>query len=139
MQTEAMLRSLSNNPIGKRYNDAYALLEKPVPELARMNKTDRNQFIWCWQQREALERWWPTNAQNQRDRWSHPDAVKRRYLDDLGEGGVPLLVRPSRAVQTQELPAATTPLLSLKRCLESTTAKKLPKDPAEDLKRSSAR
>jgi len=73
MQTEAMLRSHSNNPIGKRYNDAYALLEKPVPELARMNKTDRNQFIWCWQQREALERWWPTNAQNQRDRWSHPD------------------------------------------------------------------
>ena len=82
MQTEAMLRSHSNNPIGKRYNDAYALLEKPVPELARMNKTDRNQFIWCWQQREALERWWPTKAQNQRERWNHPDAVKRHCLAD---------------------------------------------------------
>ena len=32
MQTEAVLRSHSNNPIGKRYNDAYALLEKPVPQ-----------------------------------------------------------------------------------------------------------
>ena len=79
---EAMLRSHSNNPIGKRYNDAYALLEKPVPELARINKTDRNQFIWWWQQREALERWWPTKAQNQRDRWNHPDVVERHCLVD---------------------------------------------------------
>ena len=68
MQTEAVLRSHSNNPIGKRYNDAYALLEKPVPELARINKTDSNQFIWWWQRREALDRWWPTKAQNHRDR-----------------------------------------------------------------------
>jgi hypothetical protein len=54
MQAEAMYRSHSNNPIGKRYNEAYALLEKPVPELARINKTDRNQFIWCWQHRAWL-------------------------------------------------------------------------------------
>ena len=85
MQIEAMLRSHSNNPIGKRYNDAYALLEKPVPELARINKTDRNQFIWCWQQHAALQRWWDSKAQNQRDRWNHPDAVKRHYLADHGE------------------------------------------------------
>ena len=64
MQTEAMLRSHSNNPIGKRYNDAYALLGS----RCRINKTDRNQFIWWWQQREALDRWWPTKAQNHRDR-----------------------------------------------------------------------
>ena len=97
MQTEAVLRSHSNNPIGKRYNDAYALLEKPVPELARINKTDRNQFIWWWQQREALDRWWPTKAQNHRGTLKPP----RRGQAALPRG--------------------------------------LPKDPAEDLKRSSAR
>ena len=63
-------------------NPSVLLLEKPVPELARINKTDRNQFIWWWQQCEALERCWPTKAQNQRDRWKHPDAVKRHCLAD---------------------------------------------------------
>jgi hypothetical protein len=90
MQDEAMYRSHSNNPIGIRYNDAYALLEKPVPELARINKTDRSQFIWCWKRHEAIERWWVTKAQNQKDRWNHPDAVKKNYLaenDDEEEGG----------------------------------------------------
>jgi hypothetical protein len=90
MQDEAMYRSHSNNPIGKRYNDAYALLEKPVPELARINKTDRSQFIWCWKRHEAIERWWITKAQNQKDRWNHPDAVKKNYRaenDDEEEGG----------------------------------------------------
>ena len=78
MQTEAMLRSLSNNPIGKRYNDAYALLEKPVP-----HQQDRPQPVHLvWQQREALERCWPTKAQNQRDRWKHPDAVKPHCFAD---------------------------------------------------------
>jgi hypothetical protein len=84
LQLEAMYRSHSNNPIGKRYNDAYALLEKPVPAL-RINKTDRNPFIWCWQQREAIQRWWDGKAQNQRDRWNHPGAIKRRYLVEHGE------------------------------------------------------
>jgi hypothetical protein len=86
LQLEAMFRSHSNNPIGKRYNEQYALLEKPAPELARVNKTDRNQYIWCWQQRAALENWWATKAQNQRDRWTHPDAVKRHYLAEHGDG-----------------------------------------------------
>jgi hypothetical protein len=58
------------------------LLEKPVPELARINKTDRNLFIWWWQQCEALERCWLTKAQNQRDRWKHPDAVKPHCFAD---------------------------------------------------------
>ena len=74
---------------GQRYNAAYALLEKPVPELARINKTDRNQFIWCWQYHEALTEWWKLKAQNQRDRWNHPDAIKRHYLAEHGEGRGP--------------------------------------------------
>src|SRR6478735_1888272 len=63
MQQEAMQRAHSNQPVGKRYNEQYAALEKPVPELRRVNKTDRNQYIWCQQNREAIERWWQTKAQ----------------------------------------------------------------------------
>jgi hypothetical protein len=62
-----------------------AALDRPVPELARLNKTDRNQYIWCWVHRDEIERWWPTVAQNQRDRWNHPDAVKRHYLAAHGD------------------------------------------------------
>lgn len=80
MQQEAMLRSHSNQSVGKRYNEAYATLAKPVPELTKVNKTDRNQYVWCWLHHDELQRWWQTIAQSQRDRWNHPDAIKRHYL-----------------------------------------------------------
>jgi hypothetical protein len=48
MQREAMDRSHSQNPTGKRYNEAYAALARPAPEPTKVNKTDRNQYIWCW-------------------------------------------------------------------------------------------
>ena len=59
LQTEAMQRSHSNQPHGIRYNEAYRQLERPIPELAEtsINKTDRNQYIWCWQRRDELEAW----------------------------------------------------------------------------------
>jgi hypothetical protein len=90
LQLEAMHRSHSNNPQGIRYNEAYAWLEKPVPQLAErtptnprgINKTDRNQFIWCWQHRVELDEWWATKEQHRRDRWNHPDAIKRNYQAD---------------------------------------------------------
>jgi hypothetical protein len=61
LQNEAMMRSNSNNPIGIRYNEAYASLERPValePGEKSIDKTSRNQFIWCRQRHEAIERWW---------------------------------------------------------------------------------
>ena len=61
-----------------------------------------------------------------------PHTCRSRYPPGSAQWGGK---RPSRAVQTQEFRAATTALLSLKRCLESTTAKGLPKDPEEDLKK----
>jgi hypothetical protein len=36
-----------------------------------------------------LTEWWKLKAQNQRDRWNHPDAVKRHYLAEHGEGRGP--------------------------------------------------
>lgn len=80
MQEEARVRSNSGKPSGRRYSDAYAALEMPVPDLAGINKTDRNQYIWCHQNRAALEAWWalPENAEK-RDKWNHPDAIKRNF------------------------------------------------------------
>jgi hypothetical protein len=85
LRQEAMRRSHSNNPIGKRFNEAWGALVIPTPELTRVNKTDRSQFMWCYEHREQLAAWWPTLAQNQRDRWGHPDTIKKQYLKTQGE------------------------------------------------------
>ena len=98
-QLEAMDRSHSQNPVGKRYNDAYAALARPAPELTKVNKTDRNQYIWCWQYHETVAAWWSTVAQNQRDRWNHPDAVKRHYLAAHGGDKEPRPVDPNEPVK----------------------------------------
>jgi hypothetical protein len=84
LQSEAMRLSNSQNPIGRRYNEAYATLEKPTKQLAKTNKTDRNQYIFCWRFHEAIRAWWQKQDQRQRDRWNHPDAIKRHYEASLG-------------------------------------------------------
>jgi len=91
MQQEAMRLSHANDPIGKRYSEAFAALTHPMPKLAKVNKTDRAQYVWCFQQREQLEEWWGTVAKNKRDRWGHPDTIKKQYLkahggDEQGDG-----------------------------------------------------
>ena len=58
-----------------------------MPKLAKVNKTDRAQYVWCFQQREQLEEWWGTVAKNKRDRWGHPDTIKKQYLKAHGGDG----------------------------------------------------
>ena len=87
MQQEAMRLSHANNPIGKHYDEALAALTHPTPKLAKVNKTDRAQYVWCFQQREQLEEWWGTVAKNKRDRWGHPDTIKKQYLKAHGSDG----------------------------------------------------
>ncbi len=80
-----MLRSHSNEPSGRRYSEMYEhVLRRLAPELAAesINATDRMQFVWCAQNRLDLEKWRNTKPQKQRDRWNHPDAVKRNSLAD---------------------------------------------------------
>ena len=93
MQQEAMRLSHANNPIGKRYNEAFAALTQPMPKLAKVNKTDRAQYVWCFQQREQLEEWWGTVAKNKRDRWGHPDTIKKQYLKAHGSDGQPGMLK----------------------------------------------
>jgi hypothetical protein len=99
LQLEAMERSHSQNPVGRRYNEAYAALAKPAPELTKVNKTDRAQYIWCYQFNETIAAWWETVAQNQRDRWSHPDTIKRHYLAAHGGDKEPKPVDPNAPVK----------------------------------------
>jgi len=93
MQQEAMRLSHANDPIGKHYNEAFAALTQPMPKLAKVNKTDRAQYVWCFQQREQLEEWWGTVAKNKRDRWGHPDTIKKQYLKAHGSDGQPGMLK----------------------------------------------
>lgn len=81
LQLEAMERSSSTAPIGRRYAEAYGRLEKPVPELFErsIDKTARSRYLQCWQNREKIAAWWATVPQNQRDRWGHPQAVLQQW------------------------------------------------------------
>jgi hypothetical protein len=126
MQQEAMRRSHSNNPIGKRFNEAWAALVHPTPEMTKVNKTDRAQFMWCYQNRELLETWWLTLAENQRDRWGHPDTIKKQYLKAHGDdrkkqgtassgGGV-----RSELAKVEELDAAINKIRRLEKDREDT-------------------
>ena len=45
IQLEAMARSNSNQPNGRRYADAYNLLEKPTEQLKSFDKSDRKKVV----------------------------------------------------------------------------------------------
>jgi len=120
MQQEAMRLSHANNPIGKRYNEAFAALTHPTPKLAKVNKTDRAQYVWCFQQREQLEEWWGTVAKNKRDRWGHPDTIKKQYLKAHGSDGQPGM--PKAAEGTGAKPDSREEVVGLQEELDTALA-----------------
>ena len=120
MQQEAMRLSHANNPIGKRYNEAFAALTQPMPKLAKVNKTDRAQYVWCFQQREQLEEWWGTVAKNKRDRWGHPDTIKKQYLKAHGGDGQPGM--PKAAEGTGAKPDSREEVVGLQEELDTALA-----------------
>ena len=120
MQQEAMRLSHANNPIGKRYNEAFAALTQPMPKLAKVNKTNRAQYVWCFQQREQLEEWWGTVAKNKRDRWGHPDTIKKQYLKAHGCDGQPGM--PKAAEGTGAKPDSREEVVGLQEELDTALA-----------------
>ena len=81
LQLEAMRQSNSREPKGRRYGDAYELLELP-PEIAnlhKIDKSDRAKIIWLYENEAPVRRWYETLGQNQRDRWTHPQTIKLHY------------------------------------------------------------
>jgi hypothetical protein len=120
MQQEAMRRSHSDKPAGRRYGDAFAALVLPTPQLAKVNKTDRAQFVWCYQNREKLELWWPTLGENQRDRWGHPQVIRRQYVKIHGDqnnthAAPKKTVKSELAAKVEELDALQVKLQRLER------------------------
>jgi hypothetical protein len=74
-----MHRSNSNRPTGRRYAQVYAMLEHPYKELQRTDRTTRKDAIWLFEQEDAVRAWLATLSQNERDGWTHPSTVRRRY------------------------------------------------------------
>ena len=82
MQTEAVLRSHSNNPIGKATTTPTRSWKSRCRNWRASTRPTATSSSGSGSQREALERCWLTKAQNQRDRWKHPDAVKPHCFAD---------------------------------------------------------
>ena len=79
MQGIAMYRSNSNQPVGRRYAAAYHLLEKPWPQLTKIDRKTRNDAIWLFEQEDLVQTWLATLSQKERDQWGHPTTIGRHY------------------------------------------------------------
>jgi hypothetical protein len=64
LQHEAMQQSNSKQPKGRRYSDAYALLQLPreIANLQKIDKSDRKKTIWLYENEEPVRRWYETLA-----------------------------------------------------------------------------
>jgi hypothetical protein len=83
LQLEAMARSNSNRPNGRRYADAYRELEQPTDQLRTFDPSDRKKVIDLYLDRDAVRSWFYDDAkvsQRDRDRWNHPSTIMRHYM-----------------------------------------------------------
>jgi hypothetical protein len=67
------------------FEEAYAELVRPYPELAKISAADRDDYVWCYRNREALLKWWSTLPEGLRTQLNHPAQIRRRYLAYLAE------------------------------------------------------
>jgi hypothetical protein len=79
IQMVAMRRSHSSQPHGRRYAEAYHLLEHPWPQLAKIDGKTRRDAIWLFESEDTVRAWLSTQARNQGDRWTHPIVVRRHF------------------------------------------------------------
>jgi hypothetical protein len=100
LQAEAMSRSHSNTPYGKRYTAAWAMLGNSDHHAARLCALDagaRSHALWMANEWTVIEPWLKTLTPNLRLALNHPRSVHRRYDaahsvpdhddDDDDEGG----------------------------------------------------
>lgn len=89
---KAMRRAGTNQPIGAVYNRAFGEWLDAHKWARDLDKATRNHCIWCADNRDAIERWRATLAENQRGMINHPTTTKRRYeatTKDKAEPGAP--------------------------------------------------
>ena len=104
LQLEAMRQSNSGEPKGRRYGDAYELLELP-PEIAnlhKIDKSDRAKIIWLYENEAPVRHWYETLGQNQRDRWTHPQTIKLHFEKRTAKPGDPAASKPPTPLEEQK-------------------------------------
>jgi hypothetical protein len=104
-RVKAMRRAGTNRPIGAAYNRAFGDWLNERPWARDIDKPTRNHLFWCADNRNAIEAWRETLAQNERARLNHPTAMKRRYeathkvADTKGAAPKPQKVAQEREVE----------------------------------------
>ena len=104
LQLQAMFRSRSNAPAGRRYAAVYAMLVHPWPELTKVDRTTRKDAIWLFENDDRVLPWLAALSTKERDRWTHPSTVRRHYERRHPEVrvGKPHKPRPPRQVRQRE-------------------------------------
>jgi hypothetical protein len=85
LQHEAMRRSNSQSPQGRRYGDMWEWLVQRTPHLARIPQPERSDAIWLHSRREAVLAWHQALPPKQRDRLRTPRVIKRGIERDQGK------------------------------------------------------
>jgi hypothetical protein len=75
----AMRRAGTNAPVGAAYNKAFGAWLDARKWARDLDKATRNHALWAADNRDAIERWRETLAQNARARMNHPTTVKRAF------------------------------------------------------------
>jgi len=76
---QAMRRAGTNQPVGSAYNRAFGTWLDEHQEFRMLDKATRNHAMWAAENRDAIERWRETLAQNVRARINHPTTMKRAW------------------------------------------------------------
>jgi hypothetical protein len=84
MREEAMEVAHTNRPQGPPYRAAFKAIEQRESAWASKYSNNSNSGVrahcyWLIDNLPAVQSWRETLAQNQRDEWNHPSAVKRNY------------------------------------------------------------
>jgi hypothetical protein len=78
-RNRAMSEAYTNEPAGRRYNEAFGRWMDRNPWSRKIDKATRNHLLWVADHLPQIEAWRETLPANQRDQWNHPTSVKRAY------------------------------------------------------------
>ena len=78
-RARSMREAMTNQAIGRRYNEAFGRWMDRNPWSRKIDKGTRNHLLWIADNLPAVEAWRETLAANQRDAWNHPTSIKRHY------------------------------------------------------------
>jgi hypothetical protein len=78
-QRQAMRSAGSNGPYGGPFKKAMKAWLVANPWAAAYDAPTRTHFVWLHDNRAEVEKWRSTLTANQRDQWTHPTTIHRRF------------------------------------------------------------